>query len=129
MPRHTIHVSLAWNSLADAPFDDGFWYTLPHELGWEGARKAGTELRMVALRKDDAVLALFQGSEPPGQVFSIGLAMPWEEIEEVKSRLPANAQVILDQSAQFHFRDQFGVSWQFVPPGTGFETNGDNSGR
>jgi catechol 2,3-dioxygenase-like lactoylglutathione lyase family enzyme len=113
----------------EAMLEDGLWYTLPHELDWKDAEAAGIELHMLALRKDDAVLALFPGPQPPGQVFSIGLAMPWEEVEKVKRRLPEDVEVLLDRPDQFHFRDPYGVSWQLVPPGTGFIMNGDASGR
>ena len=113
----------------EAKLEDGLWYTLPDALGWKDAESAGIDLNMLALRKGEAVLALFPGSQPPGQVFSIGLAMPWEEVEKVKERLPADAEVILDRDDQFHFRDRYGVSWQLVPPGTGFFMNGDTSGR
>lgn len=113
----------------EAQLDDGLWYTLPYDLGWQDAEAAGIDLNMLALRKGDAVLALFPGSQPPGQVFSIGLAMPWEQVEQVKNRLPADVEVILDRSDQFHFRDQYGISWQLVPPGTGFVMNGDTSAR
>jgi catechol 2,3-dioxygenase-like lactoylglutathione lyase family enzyme len=113
----------------EVQLDDGLWYTLPYELGWQDAEAAGITLNMLALRKGDAVLALFPGSQPPGQVFSIGLAMPWEEVEQVKDRLPADIEVLLDRSDQFHFKDRYGISWQLVPPGTGFFMNGDTSGR
>ena len=113
----------------EAQLEDGLWYTLPYELSWKDAEAAGVELSMLALRKGGVVLALFPGTEPPGQVFSIGLAMPWDEVERVKSRLPVNVEVLLDRIDQFHFRDKYGVSWQLVPPGAEFIMNGDSSGR
>ena len=101
----------------EAQLEDGLWYTLPYELGWKDAEAAGIDLNMLALRKGDAVLALFPGSQPPGQVFSIGLAMPWEEVEKVKDRLPENVDVILDRSDQFHFRVPFIPGWRRTDPG------------
>ncbi len=52
----------------EAELEDGKWYTLPPNKGWEEAEAAGIELGMLALRKGDIVLALFPGSAPPGQV-------------------------------------------------------------
>jgi hypothetical protein len=119
-----------WHSQGEAShLEDGLWYTILYELGWQDVEAAGIDLNMLSLGKGDAVLALFSGSQPSGQVFSIGLAMTWEEVAQVKQRLPANIEVILDRSDQFHFRDQYDISWQLVPPGTGFVMNGDASGR
>lgn len=113
----------------EAELEDGQWYTLPADKEWEDAEAAGVELGMLALKKGDIVLALFPGPEPPGQVFAIGLAMPGEQVEQVKRRLPPEAEVILDHPQQFNFRDRYGISWQLVPPGEPFLMNGDSSGR
>lgn len=113
----------------EAPHDDGQWYTLPPDKGWEEAAAAGIELGMFALRKGDIVLAFFPGSNPTGQVYAIGLALPPEQIAEIKKRLPPDAEVILDHPEQYNFRDRYGISWQLVPPGTQFLMNGDSAGR
>jgi catechol 2,3-dioxygenase-like lactoylglutathione lyase family enzyme len=80
---------------------DGQWYTLPVGKGWEDAEAAGIELKMLALRKGDVVLALFSGPHPSGQVFAIGLAMPQAQVAEVRNQLPPDAEVIVDQKEQF----------------------------
>ena len=113
----------------EAELDDGLWYTLPVDKGWEDAEAAGIELRMLALRKGDVVLALFSGPNPPGQVFAIGLAMPQAQVAEVRKQLPPDAEVILDHSEQFSFRDRYGIVWQLVPPGDEFLMWGDSAGR
>jgi catechol 2,3-dioxygenase-like lactoylglutathione lyase family enzyme len=113
----------------EAELDDGQWYTLPYDKGWENVEAAGIELGMLALRKGDIVLAFFPGPQPSGQVFAIGLAMPQEQVAEVKKRLPADAEVILDHPEQFNFRDRYGIYWQLVPPGMAFLMNGDTAGR
>jgi catechol 2,3-dioxygenase-like lactoylglutathione lyase family enzyme len=108
---------------------DGQWYTLPVGKGWEDAEAAGIELKMLALRKGDVVLALFSGPHPSGQVFAIGLAMPQAQVAEVRNQLPPDAEVIVDQKEQFNFRDRYGIIWQLVPPGDQFLMNGDSAGR
>ena len=113
----------------EAELDDGQWYTLPVGKGWEDAEAAGIELKMLALRKGDVVLALFSGPHLSGQVYAIGLAMPQEQVAEVRNQLPPDAEVILDQSGQFNFRDRYGIIWQLVPPGDEFLMNGDTASR
>lgn len=113
----------------EAELEDGQWYTLPVGKSWDDAEAAGIELNMLALRKDDIVLAFFPGPNPSGQVFAIGLAMPSAQVAEVKKRLPADAEVLVDESEQFNFRDRYGITWQLVPPGDEFLMNGDTDGR
>lgn len=113
----------------EAELQDGQWYTLPADKGWEEAAAAGIELGMLALRKGDIVLAFFPGQQPSGQVFAVGMAMPQAEISAVRNRLPANVEVILDHSRQFSFRDRYGIRWQLVPPGEEFLMNGETDGR
>ncbi|MGD9091831.1 MAG: hypothetical protein PVF74_03210 [Anaerolineales bacterium] len=84
---------------------------------------------MLALQKGDVVLALFSGPDLSGQVWAIGLAMPSEQVAEVKNHLPEDSEVILDHPEQFNFRDRYGISWQLVPPGAEFLMNGDAAGR
>lgn len=113
----------------ETELDDGHWYTLPVDKGWEDAEAAGIELRMLALRKGDVVLALFSGPQRLGQVFAIGLAMPHAQVAEVRSQLPPDAEIILDQHERLSFRDRYGIVWQLVPPGDEFLMNGDSAGR
>jgi catechol 2,3-dioxygenase-like lactoylglutathione lyase family enzyme len=113
----------------EAELDDGKWYTLPAGKSWEDAEAAGIELGMLALRKGDIVLAFFPGPHPSGQVFAIGLALPQAQIAEVKKRLPPEAEILLDESEQFNFRDHYGIMWQLVPPGDEFLMNGDSAGQ
>ena len=84
---------------------------------------------MTALRKGQIVLALFSGRNAAGQVFAIGLAMPRAQIAEVRSQLPPDTEVLLDESEQFNFRDRYGIVWQLVPPGDEFLMNGDSADR
>jgi catechol 2,3-dioxygenase-like lactoylglutathione lyase family enzyme len=107
---------------------DGKWYTLPYDKGWEDAKAAGIELKMLALKKGDIVLALFSGPQPPGQVFAIGLAMPKLEWAEVEKRLTPGVEETFDYSGQFNFKDRYGITWQLVSPGDQFMMNGDSYG-
>jgi len=77
----------------------------------------------------EIVLAFFPGSQPSGQVFAIGLAMPQSQIAEVKRRLPKDAEILLDHPERFNFRDRYGISWQLVLSGDEFLMNGDSDDR
>ena len=44
----------------EAELEDGLWYTLPFDKGWDEAESAGIELGMVGLRKDEFALAFVQ---------------------------------------------------------------------
>jgi catechol 2,3-dioxygenase-like lactoylglutathione lyase family enzyme len=113
----------------EAELDNGLWYTLPIDKGWDAAEAAGIELGMLALRKDQFVLALIKGEAPLGQVHVIGLKMPMEEIAKVKARLPQDAQVTYNPSNQLEFRDPYQIIWQISVPESEFQTSGDRSNR
>ncbi|MBI3738694.1 MAG: hypothetical protein HY258_06580 [Chloroflexi bacterium] len=113
----------------EAELSDGLWYTLPFDNGWDEAEAAGIELGMLALRKDEFVLALFRGDAPPGQVYVIGLKMPMDEIARVRARLPEEAQVSEDAPDYLEFRDPYQITWQISVPGVDFRTAGDFANR
>ena len=113
----------------EAQLDDGLWYTLPYDKGWEDATAAGIEPGMLALRNGAFVLALFQGGAPQGQVFAIGLDMFEEEIARVRACLPANAEVLEDSAGSLAFRDPYQITWQISAPGDEFRTAGEFAGR
>jgi len=113
----------------EAELSDGLWYTLPFDKGWDEAESAGIELGMVALRKDEFVLALFRGDAPPGQIYVIGLTMPTEEMTRVRARLLADTRVSEDAPDSLEFRDPYQIKWQISLPGTEFRTSGDFANR
>jgi len=113
----------------EAELADGLWYTLPFDKGWDEAEAAGIELNMIALRKDEFVLALFRGDAPPGQVYVIGLNMPTEEIAGVRVRLPKEAQVSEGAPDSLEFRDAYQITWQISVPGGQFRTSGEFANR
>jgi catechol 2,3-dioxygenase-like lactoylglutathione lyase family enzyme len=113
----------------EAELEDGLWYTLPLDRSWDDARAAGIELGMLALRKDEIVLALFSGDAPQGQVFAIGLSLSAEEIAGARTRLAEDAEVITDRPESLEFRDPYGIIWQISTPDNSFRTAGDLAGR
>jgi len=113
----------------EALLEDGLWYTLPFDKGWEDAEAAAIDLGMLALRKGDFVLALFRGNAVYGQMYAIGLAMPAEEIARVRVRLTEDAEVIENGPAYLTFRDPCQIIWQISVSGDEFRTAGDFAGR
>jgi catechol 2,3-dioxygenase-like lactoylglutathione lyase family enzyme len=113
----------------EAELPDGLWYTLPHDKGWDEAEAAGIKLGMLALRKDEFVIALFRGDALPGQVNVIGLAMPMEEMARVRARLPEGTPASYDAPDRLEFQDPYRITWQISLPGEDFRTAGDFAGR
>lgn len=113
----------------EALLKDGLWYTLPFDKGWDDAEAAGIELGMLALRKDDMVLALLKGDAPQGQVYAIGLAMPAEEIARVRVRLQDDSAIDTDETDRLEFRDLYQITWQISVPEDEFRTAGDFANR
>ncbi len=113
----------------EAEMEDGLWYSLPLDKGWDDVQAAGIELGMLALRKGHIVLALFLGEATPGQIYAIGLTLPPEEIARIRSRLPSDAEVWMDEPNSLGFRDLNQIIWQISVPGREFRTSGDYAGR
>lgn len=108
---------------------DGEWYAVPPGKGWADLEQAGISPVMLALRRDDFVLALFQGEPVMGQIFAIGLSMTEEEIDTVKARVPAN-DIVQDEVGQMlQFRDMHNVFWQIYPLPYRFQSMGETTGR
>lgn len=113
----------------EAELEDGLWYTLPFDKGWDEAEAAGIELGMVFLRKDEFGFGLFRGDAPPGQVYVIGLKMPTEEIAKARVRLPDDTQVQEDEPDYLEFRDPYQITWQIMLPESKFSTAGEFANR
>jgi catechol 2,3-dioxygenase-like lactoylglutathione lyase family enzyme len=103
----------------------GVWRTLPLEAGWDDAARAGVDLHMVALKRDDLVLPVFLGPTAPRVV---GLDVAGEEIAEMRRRLPDEAEVLVSDEEQIVFGDPFDVQWQ-VRSGAQFRSSGEMHGR
>ena len=113
----------------EAEMEEDEWYALPPDKGWEDAEAAGIELSMVALRRDDFVLALFPGDPQPGQVYLIGLSMSQPEIADVRQRMPKDAILLEDQPTVLSFRDRYSFDWQIYKTDTEFRNSGEWGGR
>jgi catechol 2,3-dioxygenase-like lactoylglutathione lyase family enzyme len=113
----------------EAMLEDGLWYSLPFDKGWEDAREAGIELGMCGLRKGSVVLALFRGQAAGGQVYVIGLEMPVEQIARVRERLPQDTLVMEAGPGSLTFLDPYQITWQISQPGGEFRTAGEYAGR
>ena len=113
----------------EALLEDGLWYTLPFDKGWDDAEAAAIDLGMLALRKGDFVLALLRGDVVFGQMYAVGLAMPAEEIAKVRVRLPYDTEVMEEGPTYLTFPDPYQIIWQISVPGDQFRTAGDFAGR
>lgn len=113
----------------EAELENGLWYTLPLEKGWEDARNGGIELGMVALKSGALVLALFPGKTQPGQLYIVGLNVELGEIAEIRAQLPQDAIVYENDPDSLSFLDRHGIIWQLYPSGTNFSTNGEAHDR
>lgn len=113
----------------EAPMEDGAWYALPEDKDWSDLDRAGIELGMLALRRDDFVLALFRGDPVPGQVFALGLSMAPEEIDALHARLAPEAVRQYEQGTLVQFRDSYGYGWQVYDSPYEFQSTGYITGR
>ncbi len=104
---------------------NGVWHTLPLDSGWDDAARAGVELGMVALRRDEIVFPVFARRTAPR---IIGLEVAGEEIAGMRGRLPDEAEVVAANERQLVFADPFGVEWQIRTRG-GFHSSGEMHGR
>jgi hypothetical protein len=113
----------------EALLNDGLWYTLPPDKGWDDAAAGGIALGMLALRRGDFVLALFPGDPQPGQLYMVGLNIPLEEIAGVRSRLTRDVEVLEYEPDSLMFRDPNMITWQIYPTGTEFRSSGESAER
>ncbi len=113
----------------EARLSDGLWYTMPFDKDWDDADKAGIDIGMVALRRDEMVLALFAGEPCSTQLLFIGVSMEPGQIGLLRSRLPRATEVTMDESSALEFRDRYGVRWQVSDSASRFRTSGDVAQR
>ena len=69
------------------------------------------------------------GEIKPGQVYAIGLHMSADEIARIRSQLPVNTELAMDEPGSLGFKDHYGIIWQISVPGTEFQTTGVNACR
>lgn len=105
------------------------WYTLPPEKGWEDAEMAGVELAMVALKRDEFVLALFRGAPQHGTVCEICFGLAADEIEMVQAKLRDEPISSENSERWLRFDDPFGPRWTLQEPHVAFKSSGEIAER
>jgi len=108
---------------------DGSWYTLRDGLDWAETKRQGISISMVALQRDEFVLALFEGSPHAGTVYEICVALDAPEVEAIEARLPTNAVVEESASAWVRFLDPFGFRWAVRDADGSFRSSGEIADR
>ncbi len=103
------------------------WAQLPRDKGWADAEAAGIEMGMVALGRDDFVLALFTGEPSPVQVYAIGVVVTEAEMAGVASRLPDDTRILGSEPNWLDFIDRHQFHWQLAT-GSEFRGSGDRNG-
>lgn len=111
---------------------------LPTHLGWADAKERGIELYMLALRRDQVVLALFDEASPPVRAEGIprrpgivGLTLTAKDIAAVEERLGPEEEWESEQDGsrrRCSIGDRYGITWQ-LDTSTDFLGAGDGSGR
>ena len=94
--------------------EDGLWYTLSFDKGWEDVKASGIKLDMTALRKGGLVLALFRGDRDPGQVFAIGLSGTPGDIKTIHAKLTPDIKIDVYQPNRIEFVDPYHITWQIA---------------
>jgi catechol 2,3-dioxygenase-like lactoylglutathione lyase family enzyme len=115
--------------LREGPLEPGAsaWAQLPVDKTWDDAEAAGIEIGMVALARDDIIIALFASESTGEQLYAVGLLMTPAEIEEVATRL--DDEVVEDHGeGSLAFIDRMGVRWQVSARGP-FRGAGEIHGR
>jgi hypothetical protein len=105
------------------------WATLPLDKGWEDAEAPGIELGMVALRRDEFVLALFQGTPQPGTVHEVCFGLEADEIDAVWARLPKDGAPPKHRRGFLQFDDALGFRWTLHEHHVPFRSSGEIAGR
>lgn len=105
---------------------DGLWRALPPASGWDDAARAGVEIDMVALERDEIVFPIFAGRTVPR---IIGLEVADEELAEMHGRLSPEAEIVAATEQQLVFTDPFDVEWQVRKTGVDFRSSGEIHGR
>ena len=104
------------------------WATLPLDKGWEDADAVGIELTMVALRRDEFVLALFQGTPQPGTLHEVCFGLEADEIDAVRARLPKDCVPLTHRRGFLQFDDSFGFRWTLQELDVPFKSSGEIAG-
>ena len=108
---------------------EGQWWALPAERGWDDAAAAGVEIDMVAVRRDDLVLALFRGAPTPGAIHEVSIGLDPEEIDRLTRQAPDGLEIVEHRDGFLRFDDPFGFRWVLQRPDAEFRSSGQIAGR
>jgi catechol 2,3-dioxygenase-like lactoylglutathione lyase family enzyme len=104
------------------------WGTLPAGKDWDDADRARVTLKMVALRRGEFVLALFQGDPRPGTVLEICFGLSDEEIDELTANLPEGVSLVGEEGT-LKLDDAFGYRWTLEALEVPFVSYGERLGH
>ncbi|MGH3079027.1 MAG: hypothetical protein ACRDPZ_12715 [Gaiellaceae bacterium] len=107
---------------------DHRWYALPPDKGWEEVAHANLEVDMVALGRDDVVLAVLRGADTPRGVREVCVAVEPDDVGAIDARLPGDAVVMERTDRALRFRDPFGFLWSVHRLGLKFASSGELDG-
>jgi hypothetical protein len=97
-------------------------------MTWDEAAARDMQPDMVALARDDFVLALFRGAPQQGTVVELGLGISREELGGLRARLPRGLEVAESPNA-ISFDDPFGFHWLVKSSEVPFSSSGESAGR
>jgi catechol 2,3-dioxygenase-like lactoylglutathione lyase family enzyme len=105
--------------------DDESWHTLRDDLGWDEIDRRGIHVDMVALERDEFVLALFEGSPREGTLYEICITVEAAEVEATRARLPGHVAVEESTPGWLRFVDPFGFRWAVRDRDLSFRSSGE----
>lgn len=114
-------------ALVDLERPQGAWATLPLDREWKDAEAAGVSLGMVALQRDDVVLALFAGTPSGRQIHVLSVLIDEAAIDEIAGRLSPGA-LRSRRRGYLEFTDRYGICWQ-LSSRSPFRSSGEALGR
>jgi catechol 2,3-dioxygenase-like lactoylglutathione lyase family enzyme len=108
---------------------NGEWRTLPDGKNWDDVAAADVQIHMVALRRNEFVLALFAGAPKPGTVHEVSIGVDPSEIGALAERPPDGLEVLEHGEGFLRFEDPFGFRWVLQRPDAEFRSSGQIAGR
>lgn len=106
-----FEVVLREGPLAHGGPDTELWGQLPPGKTWGDAAAADVDIGMVALQRDEVILALFADSPTGDRFYSVGIVVDAPEIDRVAARL-GNETIESHDDGWIAFIDSYGVRWQ-----------------
>ncbi len=98
----------------EAPTQDG-WDTLPGWADWDDAERAGHELGLVMLHRDEFRLALeaAESVATDGQLSHLGVYVDDQELRRLReAAASAGCEIVVDRERALVIDDPFGIRWE-----------------